>query len=224
MLKRITSADKLLWVATNTLYPKLKHMKYRILFYLAGLEAFGKKIIRIALFIIFTWIGILKFFTYEADGIVPFVANSPFMSFFYNHPGDYKRHLNKEGEYIEANHQWHKGNNTYGFSRGLGVCLVLVGVMVILHPIAPLTSTIGSALMILLTLGTLSFLITTPECWVPNINDEVWGFPFLSARGRLVIKDLAILGGAVVSMSDSAALYLKRKGQLPPDREISRFG
>ncbi|HVU94477.1 MAG TPA: DUF417 family protein [Puia sp.] len=187
-------------------------MKTRILFYLAGLDAFGRKMLRVALFIIFIWIGTLKFFTYEADGIVPFVANSPFLSFFYNHPDDYKQHINKEGELIAANHQWHRANNTYGFSRGLGICLVLVGVMVILHPIAPLLSTIGGALMVLLTIGTLSFLVTTPESWVPNINDDVWGFPFLSGRGRLVIKDLAILGGAVVCMSESAALYLSRKG------------
>ena len=33
------------------------------------------------------WIGGLKAFQYEADGIVPFVTNSPFMSFFYHNTG-----------------------------------------------------------------------------------------------------------------------------------------
>ena len=37
---------------------------------------------RIAIFIVMAWIGGLKAFQYEADGIVPFVANSPLMSFF----------------------------------------------------------------------------------------------------------------------------------------------
>ena len=33
----------------------------------------------------------LKFWNYEAEGIVPFVANSPFMSFFYDKPApEYK--------------------------------------------------------------------------------------------------------------------------------------
>ena len=32
----------------------------------------------------------------EAEGITPFVANSPLMSFFYHHP---KAHKNKEGEF-----------------------------------------------------------------------------------------------------------------------------
>lgn len=32
---------------------------------------------------VMAWIGGLKAFQYEADGIVPFVANSPFMNIFY---------------------------------------------------------------------------------------------------------------------------------------------
>ena len=38
---------------------------------------------RIAICIVMVWIGGLKVFQYEADGIVPFVINSPFMSFFF---------------------------------------------------------------------------------------------------------------------------------------------
>lgn len=47
----------------------------------ASLKATGVNLIRVAIFIIFIWIGGLKFWNYEAEGIVPFVANSPFMSF-----------------------------------------------------------------------------------------------------------------------------------------------
>lgn len=43
---------------------------------------------RVAIFIVMAWIGGLKVFQYEADGIVPFVTNSPFMSFFYTHSKD----------------------------------------------------------------------------------------------------------------------------------------
>ena len=50
----------------------------------ASLKGTGVQLIRIAIFIIFIWIGGLKFWNYEAEGIVPFVANSPFMSFFYS--------------------------------------------------------------------------------------------------------------------------------------------
>ena len=43
----------------------------------------GINLIRVAILIIFVWIGGLKFWNYDAEGIVPFFANSPFMSFFY---------------------------------------------------------------------------------------------------------------------------------------------
>ncbi len=68
----------------------------------------------------------------------------------------------------------------------------------------------GSILILLMTLGTLSFLFTTPESWVPSPGDAQHGFPYLSGRGRLVVKDVVILGAALVTMSDTAKLYLKK--------------
>ena len=190
-------------------------MKTSIINFIASLDQFGKKVVRFGIVIVFLWIGGLKFFTYEADGIVPFVANSPFMSFFYHHPAEYKKHVNKEGELIAANHEWNIENNTYGFAYGLGAVLVALAVLIALYKVAPLPSMIASILIFIMTLGTLSFLITTPESWVPHLTDNDWGFPFLSGRGRLVIKDIVILGGAIITMSESAALYLQRiKGQL----------
>jgi len=186
-------------------------MKNSIINTIANLDQLGKNAIRFGIVIVFLWIGGLKFFTYEADGVVPFVANSPFMSFFYNHPDEYKSYMNKEGDLIPANHQWHIANNTYGFSVSLGVFLITLAILVSLHKVAPLASMIGSALIFLMSVGTLSFLVTTPESWVPHLTDEQWGFPYLSGRGRLVIKDIVILGGAIITMSESARLYLKEK-------------
>ena len=170
---------------------------------IASLDQVGRKAIRYGIVIVFIWIGALKFTTYEADGIVPFVANSPFMSFLYNHPAEYKTHMNPEGAIVPANHSWHTQNNTYGFSYGLGFFLIVLGVLVALYKVFPLASMVGSILIFILTLGTLSFLVTTPESWVQ-------GFPYLSGRGRLVIKDIVILGGAIITMSESARLYLSR--------------
>ena len=64
--------------------------------------------------------------------------------------------------------------------------------------------------MIVMTIGTLSFLVTTPECWVPNLGSEEHGFPLLSGAGRLVLKDIVILSGAVVLLSDSAKKLLSQ--------------
>ena len=56
----------------------------KCLHYAEQLQKLGINFIRVAIFVVFAWIGGLKAFQYEADGIVPFVANSPMMSFFYN--------------------------------------------------------------------------------------------------------------------------------------------
>ena len=63
----------------------------------------------------------------------------------------------------------------------------------------------------IMTLGTLSFLVTTPEVWVPELGSGEYGFPLLSGAGRLVIKDTAILAGAVVLLSDTARKLLARR-------------
>lgn len=56
-------------------------MQSSLLSFIAGMEQAGRNVIRAGVVIAFLWIGGLKFFTYEAEGIVPFVANSPIMSF-----------------------------------------------------------------------------------------------------------------------------------------------
>lgn len=178
---------------------------------IAHLEPFGKKAIRFGIVVVFLWIGSLKFFTYEADGIVPFIANSPFMSFLYSHPRDYKKFMNAEGVLNPVNHEWHEENKTYDVSNGLGAVLVFLAVLVALYRVLPLMSMYASMLMFLMTIGTLSFLITTPESWVAHLTDAQWGFPYLSGRGRLVLKDIVILGGSIINMSESASIYIRQK-------------
>ncbi|WP_395806229.1 DUF417 family protein [Archangium minus] len=64
-----------------------------------------------------------------------------------------------------------------------------------------------------MSLVTLSFLVTTPESWVPNLGDAHFGFPYLSARGRLVIKDAIMLGAALVTMTHSARVALEQRAR-----------
>lgn len=178
----------------------------------ASLQKAGIDLIRVAVLIVFVWIGGLKFWNYEAEGIVPFVANSPFMSFFYTKQApEYKAYKLKEGEVDEAKRQWHCENNTYGFSRGLGVLIMGIGILVFLGIFSPETGLVGSLLAVVMTLGTLSFLVTTPEVWVPDLGGPEHGFPLLSGAGRLVIKDTVILAGALVTLSDCARRILERQ-------------
>ena len=67
--------------------------------------------------------------------------------------------------------------------------IVVFGVMIALNPWLPRISALGSLLVVLMSFTTLSFLITTPECWVPSLGSSEHGFPLLSGAGRLVVKD-----------------------------------
>jgi uncharacterized membrane protein YkgB len=186
----------------------------RFLTLAAGSDRIGIALARAGLVIVLLWIGGLKVFKYEADGIVPFVANSPTMSFFYEYPApEYKKHMNAEGQLVAANRAWHQANNTYAFSYGLGAVIVLYGLMLCAHRWRPEIAAVGSFLVIIMSLVTLSFLVTTPETWVPALGDSEHGFPYLSGRGRLVVKDAIMLGAAWVTMADSARAYLRKQGR-----------
>lgn len=177
----------------------------------ASSHQLGVNLLRVAILIIFVWIGGLKFFNYEAEGIVPFVANSPFMNFFYTKSApEYKDYKLKEGELNEAKQQWHKENNTYGFSHGLGILIMGIGILVFLGMFSPKIGVVGAVLAIIMTIGTLSFLVTNPEVWVPDLGSGEHGFPLLSGAGRLVIKDTAIIAGAIILLSESARRILKK--------------
>lgn len=189
-------------------------MKDKIVAFLtfaASLKNVGLNLIRVAILIVFVWIGGLKFAHYEAEGIVPFVANSPFMSFFYEKKApEYKEYKLKEGELNLEKRQWHEENRTYVFSYGLGCLIMSIGILVFLGMFSPKIGIVGELLCIVMTLGTLSFLVTTPECWVPNLGSGEHGFPLLSGAGRLVVKDTVILAGAITLLSSSAGKLLKQ--------------
>ena len=182
----------------------------------AKADRIGMTVTRAGLVLVLVWIGGLKVYQYEADGIVPFVANSPFMSFFYADPGNYKAHMNPEGAVVPANRAWHEANRTYPFALGLGSVIVLYGVLIALNPWLPQASAVGSFLVVIMSFVTLTFLITTPECWVPDRGGPEHGFPLLSGAGRLVVKDAIMMGAALVTMADSARAYLRKRGAVAP--------
>ncbi|MCH5599559.1 YkgB family protein [Niabella ginsengisoli] len=173
------------------------------------------------------WIGGLKAFQYEADGIVPFVINSPFMNFFYHNTGktalnekgmavpEYTLHKNPEGKTVQKNIDWHKNNGTYVFSYGLGTVIVIIGLLVLLGIWFPKAGLIGGLSTIVMSIVTLSFLITTPEVYVPDLGGDFptpeYGFPYLSGAGRLVIKDIIMLAGGLIIASNSAQKILNQR-------------
>lgn len=193
----------------------------------AGLQGKFIDLMRIAICIVMVWIGGLKAFQYEADGIIPFVANSPFMSFFLTHANDqvmtddgkqvkaYTLYKNPEGRTVQKNIDWHRQNGTYVFSYGLGTVIVVIGALVLLGIWFPKLGFWGGMLTFGMAIVTLSFLITTPENYVPKLDGDFptprYGFPYLSGAGRLVLKDIIMLAGGLIIAADSGATLLRRR-------------
>lgn len=192
---------------------------------LLRLDTYFFNFLRISIFIVMAWIGGLKAFQYEADGIVPFVTNSPMMSFFYKNAGnkvlnedqklvsEYTLYKNPEGKVVKKNIDWHTENGTYVFSYGLGTMILIIGALVLLGIWFPKIGAVGGALTFLMSLVTLSFLVTTPEVYVPNLGGDYptpqYGFPYLSGAGRLVLKDIIMMAGGLVLFSDSVKKVVK---------------
>ncbi len=135
----------------------------------------GGALVRYGLVLVIGWIGLLKFTSYEAHGIQPLVANSPFMGWLY--------------EIFSVT----------TFSALLGVVEIATAVLIAVKPWWPKVSAVGSLVAVGLFLATLSFLFTTP-----GVGEEsAGGFPLLSSTGQFLIKDVVLLGAAVWTLGDS---------------------
>lgn len=152
------------------------------------LESTGGAVLRYGLVLILLWVGGLKFTAYEAKGIEPLAAHSPFLAWAYHALG------------LE------------GFSRLLGVSEILFGLLILLRPAFPKVSALGSAGAIFMFLVTLSLMFSTPGVIAPG-----YSFPVLSADvGQFLIKDLVLLGAAIWTAGEalSAVDYHQRQPSL----------
>src|SRR5258707_5142708 len=136
----------------------------------------GRVLVRYGLVVVIAWIGALKYTTYEAVAIQPLVAHSPLLSWVY--------HI----------------FNVRPFAAVLGTAEITAALLIALRPLAPRVSVPGSALAVLLFLGTLSFLLTTPGVTAAPAG----GFPVLSVLPRqFLLKDLVLAGASLWTLGDS---------------------
>ena len=139
------------------------------------IQFLGLGILRYGLALVIAWIGFMKFTSYEANGIKPLVAHSPFLSWVY--------------------HLW----SVQQFSDGLGLVEISIGTLIALRAWFPTACAIGSFGAVLMFLTTLSFLISTPG-WEPSLG----GFPALSGHpGQFLLKDVVLLGAATWSLGEA---------------------
>jgi len=127
-------------------------------------------LLRWALVIVFLWFGGMKFTAYEANGIAPFIAHSPFMSWL------------------------HTVFGIRGVSRVIGVLELSTAAALIIGAIKPFFSALGAAMSAMTYLITLTFFLSTPGVAEPTAG----GFPAISAApGQFLLKDLVLLAASL---------------------------
>jgi reactive chlorine resistance protein C len=122
----------------------------------------------------FLWVGALKFKDYEVENAEPLVTASPLTSRLHEMLGAQK------------------------LARLIGVTQIALGSLIAAKPFAPQASAVGSFGAAAMMLGTLSFLVTTPEAW-----QEGKGMPQLSMLGEALLKDSVLLGASLLTAADS---------------------
>jgi reactive chlorine resistance protein C len=156
---------------------------------LAGLAA------RYGLVIVLAWFGAMKFTYYEAHGVSPLVANSPFFGWVY--------------DFVSI--------DTFG--RVLGTIELITAALLAVKPWFPKASVVGGSLATFFFVGTLSFMWTTPGIGEASAG----GFPVLSANGEFLMKDIALLGLAIWTLADAIDATRLRARTAPPS-QVTRPG
>lgn len=133
----------------------------------------GALISRYGLVVVLAWIGFGKYIKMESRVLI---EHSPLMSWIYD------------------------VLSVTTVARGLGTVELVAALLIALRPLWPRVSALGSALAVVLFMGTLSFLFTTPGV----VGTHAGGFPVLSALpGQFLLKDLVLIGVAMWTLGDS---------------------
>ena len=137
------------------------------------LTSAGEHISRYGLVIVLAWIGFGKYVKMEARVLI---EHSPLMSWIYHFLG------------------------VGTVAATLGTAEIIAALLIALRPLSPAISAVGSAMAVVLFLGTVSFLFTTPGLAVGQLG----GIPILGAQpGQFLLKDLVLLGVAVWTLGES---------------------
>ena len=139
------------------------------------LQTIAFHFLRYGLVLVIAWIAAMKATEYEAKGIQPLIAHSPFLSWGYS--------------------IW----SVHHFTEIIGGTELIIASLIALRHWSAKACAVGSAGAVLMCLTTLSFILTTPG-WEPSLG----GFPALSGDvGEFLIKDVVLLGAALWSLGEA---------------------
>lgn len=132
-------------------------------------------LLRWALVLVFLWFGGMKFTMYEAEGIAPFIGNSPLMS-------------------------WLGMFGTQGQSYFVGIIELSTAAALTIGAFRPIFSALGALMSVSTYLITLTFFVTTPGVSEASAG----GFPAISAApGQFLLKDAVLLAASLVLLFNS---------------------
>ncbi|MUL81669.1 DUF417 family protein [Mycobacterium sp. CBMA247] len=158
------------------------------------LTAIGQGVSRYGLVIVLAWIGVGKYVKFEARVLI---EHSPLMSWIYH--------------FLSAG----------AVAATLGSAEIVAAVLIALRPWWPRLSAVGSALAVVLFLGTLSFLFTTPGVVVNHAGP----IPVLGAQpGQFLLKDLVLIGVALWTLGEALGTHTRRVGQVQFQTDMSPGG
>jgi len=127
-------------------------------------------LLRWALVVVFLWFGAMKFTAYEANGIAPFIINSPIMSWLHSLFG------------------------VQGASYVIGVLELSTAAALIAGAFVPMFSALGAAMSAATYFITLTFFLSTPGV----AEATAGGFPAISALpGQFLLKDVVLLAASL---------------------------
>jgi uncharacterized membrane protein YkgB len=127
-------------------------------------------LLRWALVIVFLWFGAMKFTAYEANGIAPFIINSPIMSWLHSLFG------------------------VQGASYVIGVLELSTAAALVIGAFLPIFSALGAAMSAATYFITLTFFLSTPGVTEATAG----GFPAISALpGQFLLKDVVLLAASL---------------------------
>jgi Predicted membrane protein len=136
-----------------------------------------------SLVVVYAWFGGMKFTAYEAEGLTGLVGNSPLLSWAPPILG------------------------VQGFSSLLGVLELSIGALIAARLVNPVYSILGGLLSAGLFVTTLSFMVSTPGVFVPEL-----GFPAISvAPGQFLLKDIGLLAISLWIAVDSLGAIRSRR-------------
>lgn len=133
-----------------------------------------------SLFVVFLWFGSMKFTNYEAEGIAPFIANSPIMGWLHSLFG------------------------VRGASGVIGAIELATAAALATGAFNRVALVLGAAMSCATYALTLTFFISTPGVAEPTAG----GFPAISAPiGQFLLKDLVLLAASSVLLRTALASW-----------------